>query len=779
MEASPEDAEGRDDCGSDHSERELSQFNSSTYFDDGWLECEESESTIHFLTGSSSYSGSSDSFIGFLFSSPPTGPRKSKTNFDENSLQSKSRGSINGSELDFISCYDKQSKEDEHFDNVVPFFGEGAEPGEVDETDAIEGDVKDLKVTMSVHSQPNEVGITSRKSFPTILAENEKRVDVENAMIGNAIVSVPFPPRAEKTDESGSKLSKMAQWSGSKRFKKVKSVDAKKEHGAPCFLSPFVPSPRAEIPNFDGVEEHNIAIAKGSHIAIDDGTKDDGPIVDKKIVSHISVDGGTKDVGPVVDEEIFTFTASRGSADSTVRPPLGTAASAVCSSTGRNVESTVDVVDELLKAADDVTLLEENQDDNFETVLNVHQRSGWQVEVLWSTSKSEFLNEREFTFIQTPVVLPEDADGPDCRRSDRIDATLSPPSIEATVPCTILASAGSDVGKSKEFHVETGGDTANELFKAAADIADSAADLCGCMDYDRSVGEYLNWKHEESAIRTKRRNDKNLCRSINIESCGSEDAVRAPPRRQRYLDGETSVIIEEKEEVSAIQDEQQVKSPKSLVAHFLPGVFMKRKKFDLERDNARYQNVQEDRGVRSEKMAIRMKRHKKQRKVLDLKKGNANDQNVDEYRDVKREKMAIRTKSRNDKNLCRSINSESCGIAVMAKSEETWYLGGDVTREEKEDVSAIKVEQPVKSPKSLAAHFLPGIFKKRKKFYLQNGNASDVIDEDILMTYIFNAIKLEQEKQNDLSCQSENDLSDGFLDLINDVIAEEVAFVLH
>ena len=944
IEASLDDAEGRDDGGSDRNDRRQSR---STSFDDNWLNCE-SDSLVNIPTGSSSsWSGSTDSLMGLLFPTLLTGPcaiGKNKCYGYENSkaysFQSKSWSSMNGSDLDNRSCYDEQLEKNEPLDNLgkskayffqsksrslrngsasdklscddkrseedkLPgnvgcFASKGAEPGEVDESNSIDINVDDhVLVDMSLHPKPDELRIAPRQNFTIITPENGKREAVEDAKIGIVSeVATPISLRVEGNYERGSKRSKKTKRSGPERSKKTKGVDAKTKNDAPNFLYPFVPSSQAKKPHFDRVTEY-INIAEDSHTTVDDGTKDVGPIVNEEISIHINVNDGAKDVCPIADRETSTVTASGGFADSAGLATLGAAASTVYSSTGRNVETAVNGVDELLKATEDVTSQEGNYIEDIEALLNIHEHFGVQVEVLRSKNTSDFLNKKKNAF-----VLPEDAEGLVCKQNDPIDTTLldvfplityDGPSIATTKSCTQLASAAPEERQSKEFRVETGGDSADDLFKAAADIADAAADLCGYMDEQilqmllPICAEHRGVEREKMANQPERRKDEDLLRSITSESCGGKDEETS------YVGSETSFIENEKEAVSAIQEEKPVKSPKRLATQLLPGIFTERKEFGLKQGNATDQNIDEYRDVKREKMANRTKLRKvkdllrsingkslgidvmagskvtlfvggtasavkeekedvivlqveqpvESRKSLDTlllpgiftkrkkivhKKGNANDQHVDECRGVKREKMANRTKRRKVKDLLRSINSESRGIDVMAGSkktlfaggkasavkeeiedvsifhekmanqparrkdedlprtidnesccdqdEETSYVGGETSfiEEEKEDVSAIQEKHQVKSPKNLAVKSLPGIFATRKKFGCSKGNETEIIDEDMLMTFILNAIKLEQENHNELLCQSENDFPDGFLDLINDAIEEELLF---
>ena len=149
------------------------------------------------------------------------------------------------------------------------------------------------------------------------------------------------------------------------------------------------------------------------------------------------------------------------------------------------------------------------------------------------------------------------------------------------------------------------------------------------------------------------------------------------------------------------------------------------------------------------------------------------DQRLDEYFDVG-----------NDTDQSSTFN-ESFGSqdAITAKSEEdnvdvseyvdmdaSRYIGTSFIRsKQKKDESAISVKLPNRFP----SRFPPRIFTNKQKFCYNKDNG--IIDEDILMADILNAIRLEQEKLVGTSCESENDFPSGFFDLIHDAIAEEVA----
>ena len=155
------------------------------------------------------------------------------------------------------------------------------------------------------------------------------------------------------------------------------------------------------------------------------------------------------------------------------------------------------------------------------------------------------------------------------------------------------------------------------------------------------------------------------------------------------------------------------------------------------------------------------------------------DQSLDEYLDVGNDtdQSSTFTESFGSQDAITARSEDNVHASEYVNMDASKYIGTSFIRsKQKKDESAILEEQPVKLPKRFPSRFPPRIFTNKQKFCYNKDNG--IIDEDILMADILNAIMLEQEKLAGTSCESENDLPSGFLDLIHDAIAEEVALSL-
>ena len=118
---------------------------------------------------------------------------------------------------------------------------------------------------------------------------------------------------------------------------------------------------------------------------------------------------------------------------------------------------------------------------------------------------------------------------------------------------------------------------------AAADIGEKIVHLCGWMDLDQSLDEYLDV-------------GKNTDQSSSFdESSGSHDAIMVRSEDSMYVSkyvnmdvsryGGTSSIRNKQKNESAILEEQPVKLPKRFASRFLPRIFTNRQKFCYNKDN--------------------------------------------------------------------------------------------------------------------------------------------------------------------------------------------------
>jgi len=180
-------------------------------------------------------------------------------------------------------------------------------------------------------------------------------------------------------------------------------------------------------------------------------------------------------------------------------------------------------------------------------------------------------------------------------------------------------------------------------------------------------------------------------------------------------------------------------------------------------DNGRYGNKSSIRREQKKDAAADLDEFAHQCDCIDL------DQSLDEtdqsssFNESSGSQDVITARSEDNMDVSENVNMD------VSRDSGTSFIRSKY----KKDESAILEEQPVKLPKRFASRFLPRIFTNRQKFRYNKDN--DIIDEDILMADILNAIMLEQEKLVGTSCESENDLPSGFLDLIRDAISEEVA----
>ena len=612
--ASPEEVEeveDHDDRGNDHVDTNHSRSTSTANFDESWL-ISATESMIHILPGSTSESMSEDGTVHSHLVSKASVFDNSKASSFQSSYESTSR-----LESKNLSCDDERfpemrdvSDEDDRSDIVGHFTGERAEPEEVDETNAIE---IDLGGTCLVFGNLDEV-IAPRQSYPSLLPKIRQNVDVESPCINTAGPAMGFHSvcvgEAKRNPKRHSFISKAKKiiarvqcrreenravnqslvavddksqtcsqgcrpfesgisinsansfFSGDTRkvantantgivgvavdvpfslkpeetdesgsvctLKLSKkgidtSVDPESKNDSPNMVSPYVSSPPVEMPYLERLTEC-IAIEEGGH-----NTDDDGII----------------DVSPVIDEVPFISVAFCGSAIActNLHIPLASAALKACSSQGSNVETEVDISVERLKDAADIGDKFVHLCGCMDLAQNYHKKMKG-----IRTTHGKYMG-----------------------RSSSNDESSGIQDVSEYV--------NMDTGR---YDIKSS-ISREEKKDAAADIGEKIVHLCGWMDLDQSLDEYLDV-------------GKNTDQSSSFdESSGSHDAIMVRSEDSMYVSkyvnmdvsryGGTSSIRNKQKNESAILEEQPVKLPKRFASRFLPRIFTNRQKFCYNKDN--------------------------------------------------------------------------------------------------------------------------------------------------------------------------------------------------